>query len=112
MSANYPDATTAELFRRLKLRAPIAEQTAAAERMLDVADGEVTSKMGRLDPLLDWEVELATEATIARAVELWQEGEVPFGMVGLDNPTGPAYLPRKSRALAKLLPAQQSWGVA
>ena len=78
--------------------------------MLDVADGEVTSKMGRLDPLLDWEVELATEATIARAVELWQEGEVPFGMVGLDNPTGPAYLPRKSRALAKLLPAQQSWG--
>ena len=111
MSDNYPDATSTELFRRLKIRAATADQQAAADRALSAADGEVTAKLGRTDPLDDWMVSLATEVTLERAAELWQEGEVPFGVIGLDSPTGPTYLPRRSRALAKLLPAQQSWGV-
>jgi len=104
-------ATVDELFRILKIRAPTADQTIAAQRVLEAAAGEINAKMGRLDGLAPWELQLCAEVNLERAVEHWQQQEVPFGVIGLDSPSGPTYLPRKSRALAKLLPAQQSWGV-
>jgi hypothetical protein len=105
-------ATTDELFRILKIRTPTADQTVAAQRVLEVAAGEINSKMGRLDGLAPWELQLCAEVNLERAVEHWSQQEVPFGVIGLDSPSGPTYLPRKSRALAKLLPLEQSWGVA
>ena len=104
-------ANTDELFRILKIRTPTSDQTAAGQRALEAAAGEINAKMGRVDDLEPWQQQLCAEVNLERAVEHWQEGEVPFGVIGLDSPTGPTYLPRRSRALAKLLPAQQSWGV-
>lgn len=103
--------STDELFRRLKIRSPTADQVAAADRMLTAASGEVNARMGRLTGLADWETSLATEVTLERAAELWNESEVPFGAIGLDNPSGPVFISRTSRALQKIKIAQQSWGV-
>src|SRR4029077_10805137 len=105
-------ATSAELFRILKIRAPTADQTAAAERLLAVAAGEINSKIGRLDPLAPWQLQLCAEVNLERAAEYWAAEKVRFGVIGRDSPAGATYLPRKSRALAKLLPLEQSWGVA
>jgi hypothetical protein len=104
--------TTDELFRVMKVRSPTADQIAQAERCLQMAAGEINSKMGRLDDLEPWQQQLCVEVNLERATEIWQEAEVPFGVIGLDNPSGPTHLARRSRALAKLVPAQQSWGVA
>ena len=104
--------TTDELFRRLKIRTPTADQTTAADRILVAASGEVNKKMGRLTSLDQAELALATEVTLERGAELWNESEVPFGAIGLDSPTGPVFVSRHSRALAKLTVAQESWGVS
>lgn len=104
-------ATVDELFRILKIRTPTADQTAAGQRVMQAAAGEINAKMGRVDDLEPWQQQLCAEVNLERAVEHWMQEESPFGLVGLDSPTGPTYLPRKSRALAKLLPAQQRWGV-
>jgi hypothetical protein len=105
-------ATSQELFRILKIRAPTADQAVAADRVLQVAAGEINAKMGRLDALQPWQLQLCAEVNLERAAEHWAAEEVPFGVIGLDSPAGPTYLPRKSRALAKLLPLEQSWGIS
>jgi hypothetical protein len=105
-------ATSDELFRRLKVRTPTVDQQAAATRVLGAAAGEINARMGRQTGLAHWELQLVAEVNLDRAEELWNEGEVPFGAIGLDNPSGPVFLSRKSRALAKLNVLQQSWGVA
>jgi hypothetical protein len=110
VSAVVPYADAAELFRRLKIRTPTADQTTAADRILIAATGEVNKKMGRLTDLDAAELALATEVTLERGAELWNESEVPFGAIGLDSPTGPVFVSRHSRALAKLTVAQESWG--
>jgi hypothetical protein len=104
--------TVDELFRRLKIRTPTTDQTAAAERILGAAAGEINAYMGRTSGLAAWELALVTEVNLDRAEELWNEGEVPFGAIGLDNPSGPVFLSRQSRALAKLVPVTQSFGAA
>jgi hypothetical protein len=103
--------STDELFRRLKIRTPTAEQAAAADRILVAASGEVNAKMGRETGLAAWELALATEVTLERGAELWNESEVPFGVIGLDSPSGPTFVSRHSRALQKLTVLQESWGV-
>ncbi len=104
-------ATTAELFRVLKLRVVTPEQTAAAERILTMASGEINSAIGRIDPLDPWMVQLATQVCLERGEELWAETEKPWGQLGPITDAGPVFAPRRSRALAKLAPLQQSWGV-
>jgi hypothetical protein len=104
--------TTEELFRRLKIRTPTPDQEAAADRILVAASGEVNKKMGRLTDLTAAELALATEVTLERGAELWNESEVPFGAIGLDNPSGPVFVSRHSRALQKLTVNQESWGCA
>jgi hypothetical protein len=103
--------TTDELFRRLKIRTPTPDQETAADRILVAASGEVNKKMGRLTDLTTAELALATEVTLERGAELWNESEVPFGAIGLDNPSGPVFVSRHSRALQKLTVNQESWGV-
>lgn len=105
-------ATSAELFRILKIRAPTVEQTAAADRVLATAAGEINSRIGRIDPFEPWMLQLCAHVNLQRASELWSAEEVPLGVLGIDSPVGPTYLPRKSVALTKLLPLEQSWGVA
>jgi hypothetical protein len=104
--------TTEELFRRLKIRTPTPDQETAADRILIAASGEVNKKMGRLTDLDSAELALATEVTLERGAELWNESEVPFGAIGLDNPSGPVFVSRHSRALQKLTANQESWGCA
>jgi hypothetical protein len=104
--------TTEELFRRLKIRTPTPDQETAADRILVAASGEVNKKMGRLTDLTTAELALATEVTLERGAELWNESEVPFGAIGLDNPSGPVFVSRHSRALQKLTANQESWGAA
>jgi hypothetical protein len=104
--------TVDELFRRLKIRTPTADQTAAADRIMVAASTEVNLKMGRATGLDAGELAIATEATLERGAELWNESEVPFGAIGLDNPSGPVFVSRNSRALAKLGRIQETWGVS
>jgi len=107
-----PYTTTDELFRILKIRNPTPQQSAAAERILDAAAGEINARMGRLNDLAGWELQLVTEVNLERGAELWNEEEVPFGAIGLDSPSGPVFVSRHSRALQKLTVLQQSWGCA
>ena len=106
-----PYASLAELFRVLKIRTPTVEQQAAANRVLIAAKVEIDSIMGRADALTSAQLQLATQVNLERGEELWQETESPWGAIGLGTETGPVFAPRRSRALAKLVPLQQSWGV-
>lgn len=108
-------AETDELFRILQVRSPSTEQTAAAERVLDMAAAEI-----------DAELNLAADATIApeylplveqvnldRAMELWQVHPV-FGVVGLGSEFGATHVARNSwdRHAFTLAPAKRQWGLA
>jgi hypothetical protein len=103
--------TVDELFRRLKIRTPTAEQTAAAERIMVASSTDVNLKMDRSTDLPAGELAIAVESTYQRAEERWNESEVPFGAIGLDNPSGPVFASRHSRALAQLTKLKQRFGV-
>lgn len=106
--------TVAELFRLLKILSPTDAQTEAAERVLTMATGEIDSELGREDddPIAGWEVSLAAEVCLERAVELWRE--TPFGIVGIDSDIGGTHTARNTweRYAHKLAPAKRSWGLA
>lgn len=106
--------TTAELFRLLKINNPTAAQTEAAERVLTMATGETDSELDREDddPIAGWEISLATEVCLERAVELWRE--TPFGIVGIDSDIGGTHTARNTweRYAHKLAPAKRQWGLA
>ena len=115
---NVSDTTTAystvsELFRILQIRAPTAAQTAAAERVLLAAAGEIDSELGRDTGLSGWQVALAEEVALERAVEHWHQLPLGFNVVGLDTES-PMRLPRDSwdRHAHKLAPLKESWGLA
>jgi hypothetical protein len=104
--------TTDELARILKLRAPTADQTAALERVLTAASGEVNSEIDRIDPLAPWQLMLATEVTLERAVEHWQQEEVPYGI--WENAVGAVVVGRDTfeRHALKLAPLKEQWGIS
>lgn len=110
----YADAT--ELARILKIRNPSAEQTAAMERVLLTATGEIDSEIDLpegSDPLSGWKLALAAEVCLERAIEHWGDEEHGFGVLGLGD-TGPIYTARNSweRHANKLVPAKAQWGLA
>lgn len=109
-------ASVDELFRVLKVRTPTAEQTAAAERVLTAATGEINAEvdLDDDDELSGWELALAEEVCLERAVEHWQQGGAPFGLIGLGAETGVAFASTDSwaRHAKKLGPLKRQWGFA
>ena len=109
-------STVDELFRLVRIPTPTPEQLAAGERVLDAASGEVDSEIGRADtdpPLDGWQLALAEEVTVERAVEHWQQGQSPFGVIGFGTDV-PIHTGQNSwrRHKLKLLPLKRSFGVA
>ncbi len=106
-------ATVTELARILKIRSATAEQTVALRRCLEAAANEIDSELGRTDTFSSPFPALVVEVNLERAVEHWQQGEIPFGIVGLGD-TGAIYTARDSwdRHAHKLSPLKESWGLA
>lgn len=109
-------ATVDELARILKIRTPSAEQTAAMNRVLITAAGEIDSEVDLADDvdLSGWQLSLAAEVNLERAVEHWQQMESPFGILGLDGALGPTHTATDSwnRHANKLAPLKGQFGLA
>jgi hypothetical protein len=114
--AATPYATILELARILKIRAPSAEQTDAMNRVLIAAAGEINSEIDAGDSggLSGWQLALATEVNLERAVEHWRQQESPFGLIGLGAELPAERTARDSweRHAHKLAPLKQQWGLA
>lgn len=112
----YADAD--ELARILKLRNVTPAQVEAMERVLDAAAGEIDAEAGiTVDTeLAGWQIALATEVNLERAVEHWQQQEAAFGLLGMGSEFGGTTerIARDSwdRHAHKLAPLKQSWGIA
>jgi hypothetical protein len=106
-------ATSDELARILKIRSPTPEQTAAMDRILLATTGEINSEIDGTADLAGWQVALATEVCLERAVEHWQQEESPFGIIGMGEPNL-VYTARDSwdRHAHKLAPLKQGWGLS
>jgi hypothetical protein len=105
--------TTDELFLRLKIRQPTPDQEARGEQVLLMATGEINSEIDLavgvdLEP---WQLALAAEVNLKRAVELWAES--PFGLIGLDQEFV-THTARNSweRYAHMLAPLKDQWGLA
>lgn len=113
---SQPYATVDELARILKLRSPSADQSAAMQRVLESAAGEIDSELGRDadDPLSGWELSLAAEVNIERAVEHWQQQQVPWGIIQTGGVETSTYIASDTwkRHANKLAPLKRSWGLA
>lgn len=117
VTPTIPYATVAELRRILKIRSPTVEQTAAMNRVLAAAAGEIDTEIDRAatdDPLAGWQLALVAEVNLERAVEHWQQQESPFGIIGLGAEIGATVTARDSwtRHALKLQPLKTQWGLA
>jgi hypothetical protein len=116
IDALVPYATVTELARILKLRAPTTEQTAAMNRVLVTAAGEINSEIDLADDdgLSGWQLALAAEVNLERAVEHWRQQESPFGLIslGVDVPAERSATDSWNRHAAKLAPLKSRWGLA
>lgn len=111
--------TIAELARRLKITAPTAAQTDAMQLCLDSAAAEINWE---LDGTPSWTPPptappyppLVVEVNYERAVEHWQQGQSPFGIIGMGGDVVPVVAARDSwyRHRLKLLPLKGSFGIA
>lgn len=106
--------TVEELFRLLKINNPTDAQTDAATRVLTTATGEIDSEIDRAedDPIAGWQISLATEVCLERAVELWRAA--PFGIVDLGGDFGATHTARNTweRYAHMLAPLKTQWGIA
>lgn len=108
-------ATVDEFFRIIKVRTPSVEQTEAAERVLLVAAGEIDAEVDLADGgLSGWQVALAAEVNLERAVEHWRQQESPFGLIGLgpEMPAERTATDSWNRHAMKLAPLKARWGLA
>lgn len=109
-------ATVGELARVLKIRNPTDEQVDAMQRVLLSAAGEINSEIDLDDDegLSGWQVALAAEVNLERAVEHWRQQESPFGLlvVGVDVPAERAARDSWERHALKLAPLKSQWGIA
>lgn len=109
--------SVSELFRILKIRNPSEEQTTAAERVLLAAAGEINSEVDLADDasLSSWQIALATEVCLERAVEHWRQQEAPFGLLPVGGELGGAERTARDtwdRHAHKLAPLKSQWGLA
>lgn len=109
-------ATVTELMRILKIRQPTDEQTDAGERVLLAAAGEINAEidLASTDGLSSWQLALAAEVNLERAVEHWRQQESPFGLLALGPELGAERTARDSweRHALKLAPLKRQWGIA
>lgn len=108
-------ATVDELARILKIRTPTDDQRVALERVLITAAGEIDAEIDLEadSELSGWQLSLAAQVNLERAVEHWQQQESYFGIIDL-GASGPAFAARDSweRHAHKLAPLKEQWGVA
>lgn len=107
--------TTEELARILKTNAvTYADQL---EEVILAASGEIDSEINAADnpPTEPWQLALAAQVNIERAVEHWHARPIGFNVIGLDSAM-PIRLPRDSweHYANKLAPLKgdDSWGIA
>jgi hypothetical protein len=109
-------AETDELFRILKIRTPSDEQTAAAERVLDMAAGEINAELNLASGSnLSLEGQATVEqVNLQRAAELWFAQEVPLGVTGIGSEFGTTHLARNSwdKHAYQLAHLKDQWGIA
>jgi hypothetical protein len=110
-------ADVAELQRLLRLQSPTAAQQEAMQRVLDAAAEEIDWELGYdavESPAPDPPPPLVVEVNLERAVEHWQQGQSPFGIIGLGAESVPVVAARDSwyRHARKLAPLKTAYGVA
>lgn len=110
-------ASANELARILKIRTPSDEQRAAMRRVLSAAAGEINAEidLAATTFLTSWQVALAAEVNLERAVEHWRQQESPFGLIGLGGELGGAERTARDswdRHAHKLAPLKGQWGLA
>ena len=115
--AASPYADTTELARILKIRTPTAEQEVAMERVLETAAGEINSEIDLDDEteLSGWQLSLAAEVNLERAVEHWRQQEAAFGLVAIGGDLGGVERVARDtwdRHANKLAPLKGQWGLA
>lgn len=110
--------TTTELARRLKITNPSVAVTDALQLALDAAAAEID---WALEGATDWPPPdpddapaLVVEVNYERAVEHWQQGQMPGGVIGLGGDALPIVMPRNTfyRHRVKLLPLKETFGIA
>jgi hypothetical protein len=108
----YAEAT--ELARILQIRSPSDDQTAAMERKLDVATGEIDREIDLSADAVMSPEDLVTleDVCLRRAAELWQLDYNALGVVGADM--GPTYLTKNSweKYANELAHIKSQWGLA
>jgi len=108
----YADAT--ELARVLSIRSPTTAQTAALERKLDAATGEIDKEIDLdADATLTVEDQATLEdVCLRRAAELWWLDTNNMGVLAGDM--GATYLPKNSweKYASELAHVKGQWGLA
>ena len=105
-----PYATAEELATLLKVN--VATRRAALQRVLDAAAYEIDQELDLVTPLATVPA-LVAEVNLERAVEHWQQGQSPFGILGLGGDV-PMRASQDSwaRHANKLAPLKRQWGLA
>jgi hypothetical protein len=109
-------ATVTELARILKIRTVTDEQRDAMERVLLAAAGEINAEIDltSAEGLASWQLALAQEVNLERAVEHWRQQETPFGLMvlGVDVPAERTGRNTWDRHAEKLAPLKSQYGIA
>lgn len=110
-------ATTADLFRVLKVREPSADQTAAAQGDLDTATIEIDAEIDLSADhasLTTVQLELVKGVCIDRAADLWRHRESAPGILGVVDEGVPSVPGRYSfaRYVARLSVLKDQWGIS
>jgi hypothetical protein len=109
-------ATVTELARVLKIRQVTDEQRDAMERVLLAAAGEINAEIDLAadEGLASWQLALAQEVNLERAVEHWRQQETPFGLMvlGVDTPAERTGRDSWERHALKLAPLKSQYGFA
>jgi hypothetical protein len=110
-------ATTAELFRVLKIKTPTSDQTIAAQGDLDTATIEINAEIDWADthaPATTQQLELFRGVCIDRAADLWRHRESAPGILGVVDEAVPSSFGRYSwnRYAERLAPTKDRFGFA
>jgi hypothetical protein len=110
-------ATTADLFRILKIKTPTPDQTLAAQGDLDTATIEINAEIDHspAGPALTTQgLELCKGVCIDRAADLWRHRESAPGILGVVDEAVPSSFGRYSweRYAQRLSPLKEQWGIA